>query len=63
MKENDMTNHGSLGEMRLDCSTKQKKGLHFILAPVLICTLVLFVQLSDLPTLEKNLFTLPLAPH
>ncbi len=47
----------SLEEMRVDCAIKQKKGLHFILASVLIWTGVLIVHLSDLPILTKNLFT------
>ncbi len=51
---------------RLDCAIKQKKGLHFILASILIWTMVLAVQLLDVPILTKNLFvfccTAPLLP-
>ena len=51
---------------RLDCAIKQKKGLHFILASILIWTMVLVVQLLNLPILTKNLFvfccTAPLMP-
>ncbi len=51
---------------RLDCAVKQKKGLHFILASILIWTMVLVVQLLDIPILTKNLFvfccTAPLLP-
>ncbi len=51
---------------RLDCAIKQKKGLHFILASILIWTMVLVVQLLDIPILTKNLFvfccTAPLLP-
>lgn len=55
-----------LEEMRLDCSIKQKKGLHFILASVFIWTAILAVHLTSLPILTKNLltfcFTAPLMP-
>ncbi len=51
---------------RLDCAIKQKKGLHFILASIVIWIIVLFVQLLDIPILTKNLFvfccTAPLMP-
>ncbi|MDF2843327.1 MAG: putative rane protein [Herbinix sp.] len=47
----------SLEEMRIDCAMKQKKGLHFILASVLIWAGVLIIQLSNLPMLTKNLYT------
>lgn len=56
----------NLEEMRLDCATKQKKGLHFILASVIIWFAVLVVHLTSLPILTKNLltfcFTAPLMP-
>lgn len=56
----------NLEEMRLDCAIKQKKGLHFILASVIIWCAVLAVQLLDIPILTKNLFafccTAPLLP-
>lgn len=47
----------SLNELRDDCSKKQKKGLHFILASVLIWCAVLVIQLMELPVLTKNLLT------
>lgn len=46
-----------LQELRLDCSVKQKKGLHFILASVVIWGAILAVQLTALPELTKNLLT------
>ena len=56
----------NLEELRLDCAVKQKKGLHFILASVVIWCLVLIVQLMNIPILTKNLFvfccTTPLLP-
>lgn len=56
----------SLDEMRLDGARKQKKGLHFILASILIWSAVLIVHLSALPILMKNLLTFfctaPLVP-
>lgn len=47
----------NLKEMKLDCQIKQKKGLHFILASVLIWIAVFFVQRSNFDQLTKNLFT------
>ena len=56
----------SLDEMRLDSAIKQKKGLHFILASVIIWSAVLAVHLTPLDILTKNLltfcFTAPLMP-
>ena len=56
----------NLEEMRLDCSIKQKKGLHFILASIIIWTAVTGIHLTSLPILSKNLltfcFTAPLMP-
>jgi hypothetical protein len=56
----------SLEEMLLDCAVKQKKGLHFILASVIIWCAVLVVHLTSFPILTKNLltfcFTAPLMP-
>lgn len=55
-----------LEELINDCSKKQKKGLHFILASIVIWSLLLIVQLLDVPILTKNLFTFcctaPLVP-
>lgn len=47
----------NLEELRLDCAIKQKKGLHFILASIIIWSIVLSVHLSSLPILTKNLLT------
>ena len=56
----------NLDEMRLDGAIKQKKGLHFILASVIIWSAVLAVHLTTLHILTKNLltfcFTAPLVP-
>ncbi len=56
----------NLDELRLDSATRQKKGLHFILASVIIWSAVLVVHLTELPILTKNLltfcFTAPLVP-
>ncbi len=56
----------NLEEMRLDCAVKQKKGLHFILASVIIWGAVFVVHLTSFPILTKNLltfcFTAPLMP-
>lgn len=56
----------TLDEMRLDSAIRQKKGLHFILASVIVWSAVLLVHLTDLPILTKNLltfcFTAPLVP-
>jgi hypothetical protein len=46
-----------LEELRNDCAVKQKKGLHFILASVVIWLLVLMIHSTSLPILTKNLFT------
>ena len=43
--------------MRLDCAVKQKKGLHFILASIIIWAAVFVVHLTPLPILTKNLLT------
>jgi hypothetical protein len=47
----------NLEELRTDCAKKQKKGLHIILASIIIWIAVLLVHLSNLPILDKNLFT------
>jgi hypothetical protein len=56
----------NLDEMRFDSAYKQKKGIHFILASIIIWTAVFIVHLTDLPILTKNLltfcFTAPLLP-
>ena len=56
----------NLNELRLNCAIKQKSGLHFILASVVIWCVLIFVHLSDLPISTKNLltfcFTAPVVP-
>jgi hypothetical protein len=56
----------NLEEARLDSAIKQKKGLHFILASVIIWTGVMVIHLTTLPILMKNLLTFcitaPLVP-
>ena len=47
----------NLEELRMDCAVKQKRGLHFILASVVIWCAVLIVHLMDIPVLTKNLYT------
>ncbi|EQC1536081.1 DUF7010 family protein [Clostridium botulinum] len=47
----------NLEELRLDCSIKQKKGLHFILASIIIWCAVWVIHLTSLPIPTKNLFT------
>lgn len=47
----------SLEELRLDCAEKQKRGLHIIIASIVIWSAILCVHLSSLPILTKNLFT------
>lgn len=47
----------NLEELKKDCSIKQKKGIHFIIASVIIWSMVLVVQLTNLPILTKNLLT------
>jgi len=47
----------NLEEMRLDSALRQKKGLHFILASVIIWSAVLMIHLAEMPILTKNLFT------
>ena len=47
----------NLEELKKDCSIKQKKGIHFIISSVIIWSMVLVVQLTNLPILTKNLLT------
>jgi hypothetical protein len=47
----------NLEELRMNCAIKQKKGLHFILASIIIWCAVLIIHLTSLPILTKNLFT------
>jgi hypothetical protein len=53
----NLENLRSLENLRTDCAMKQKKGLHFILASIVIWIAVLVVQLMDIPVLTKNLYT------
>lgn len=46
-----------LEELCLDCAIKQKRGLHFILASIVIWCAVLIIHLTSLPILTKNLLT------
>ena len=46
-----------LEQLIIDCSIKQKKGLHFISASVVIWTIILLVHLSGLNIEQKNLLT------
>ena len=45
----------SLEQTKLACARGQKRGLHFILASVVIWTLVFIVHLTTLPIETKNL--------
>lgn len=47
----------AVDRLRDDCALKQKKGLHFIMASVIIWAAVLLIHLSTLPIESKNLFT------
>ncbi len=47
----------NLKELRIDSALKQKKGLHFILASIIIWSLVTILHLTGLPILTKNLYT------
>lgn len=46
-----------LDELRKDCSKRQKKGLHFILASVIIWGMIAAVHLTHLDITAKNLVT------
>ena len=47
----------SLERTKMACARGQKRGLHFIMASVIIWTLVFIVHLTQLPILTKNLLT------
>lgn len=55
-----------LQELKIKCQKSQKKGLHFILASVIIWLAITIIQLLNIQQLSKNLFTLccacPLLP-
>ena len=46
-----------IDELRLDCALKQKRGLHIILASIIIWLAISIIQFSSIPILTKNLFT------
>lgn len=46
-----------LEKMRLDFAMKQKKGLHFILASIVIWSIILLIHKTSLSVFEKNLLT------
>jgi hypothetical protein len=46
-----------LKELHLDCARRQKKGLHFIVASVVIWAILLAVYLTPLTIGQKNLLT------
>lgn len=46
-----------LNQLRFDSAHKQKRGIHFILASVIIWSVVWFIHQSTLPILTKNLYT------
>ena len=56
----------NLEELKKDCMIKQKKGIHFIIASVIIWSMALIVQLTSLPIVTKNMLvfccTVPLMP-
>ena len=54
---NFKTQTTALQQLRSDCAKRQKKGLHFILASVLIWTAILVTHLTSLPIETKNLVT------
>lgn len=43
--------------LRLDCAKRQKKGLHFILASVIIWVAITVTHLTNLPIETKNIVT------
>jgi hypothetical protein len=55
-----------LSELKTNCQIAQKKGLHFILASIVIWMLITIVQFLNISQLSKNFFTLccacPLLP-
>lgn len=46
-----------LEQLQKDCARRQKKGLHFIMASVVIWGLILVVHLTDMEIEQKNLGT------
>lgn len=64
--ENHKTMFEAVDKLRADGAAKQKRGLHFIAASVLVWIAILFIHMSDLSIEQKNLFTffccVPLMP-
>lgn len=46
-----------LNKLRIDCARKQKRGIHFIIASVVIWIGVTIIQYIHIPILTKNLLT------
>ena len=46
-----------LNELQKDCARRQKKGLHFILASIVIWGLLLGIHVTHLTIGQKNLLT------
>ena len=46
-----------INELRLDCALKQKRGLHIILASIIIWLAISIIHFSSMPILTKKLFT------
>ena len=46
-----------INELRLDCALKQKRGLHIILASIIIWLAIAIIHFSSISILTKNLFT------
>ena len=47
----------SLEELKKDCSKKQKKAFTLLLRSIIIWSMFLIVQITNLPILTKNLLT------
>ena len=47
----------AINELRLNYALKQKRGLHIILAPIIIWLTIAIIHISSMPILTKNLFT------
>ena len=57
MKKQEGESTTDLETLRIDCAVKQKRGLHIILASIIIWAGVLLVHSSQMPILTKNLLT------
>ena len=47
----------AINELRLDCALNQKRGLHIILASIIIWLTISIIHFSPISILTKNLFT------